>query len=212
MSDPVTRSPGQDPYAPKPVSPQSHTPQSNAPHGGMSQGAMPGTTSAAAAAGATAQGAADAAKKAASEARPAADALKDQAGQAAQDAKSTVSALAEEARTRLSEIVDQQKTAGADQVAGVARAAKSAAGDLRRTSPQLARLVESAAASVDHVAEDIRSHDISDVISTVSDFGRRQPVALFGGAVLAGFLLARFLKSDAPATGSPSRSPNYRSV
>ena len=44
----------------------------------------------------------------------------------------------------------------------------------------------------------MRSRDIGDVFATVADFGRRQPVAFFGGAVLAGFVLARFFKSDAP--------------
>lgn len=142
---------------------------------------------------------------------PAAAMLKDQASQAAQDAKSTVVALAGEARSRLGEIVDQQKTVGADHVAGVARAAFAAAGDLEQTSPHLARFVKSAAESVDHVAEDIRGSDISGVIATLTDFGRRQPVAFFGGAVVVGFLLARFLKSDAP-TKSTERSSDLRSA
>ncbi len=125
--------------------------------------------------------------------------LKDQATQAAQQAKHTVAAMADEARHRITEIIDQQKNVGADQVAGVAKAAQAAAGDLQQTSPQLAKLVRAAAESVDHVAGDIRSSDLTDLLGSLSDFGRRRPVAFFGGAVLAGFLLTRFLKSDASA-------------
>ena len=135
--------------------------------------------------------------------------LKDQAGQAASEAKSTVAAMAEEARNRITEIVDQQKAAGADTVAGVARAAQAAAGNLQQTSPQAARLVRSAAEGVDRLANDLRSSSMNDILGTLTEFGRRQPVAFFGGAVLAGFILARFLKSDAPAPthALPPRNP-----
>lgn len=135
--------------------------------------------------------------------------LKDQAAGVATDARSTVSAMAEEARHRITEIVDQQKAVGADTVAGVARAAQSAAGDLERTSPQLARLVRTAAEGADRIAGDLRSSDLNQIVGNISRFGRRQPVAFFGGAVLVGFILARFLKSDAqPSQNSaPSRDP-----
>ncbi len=133
--------------------------------------------------------------------------LKDQAAQAAQQAKHTVTAMADEARHRITEIIDQQKVAGADQVAGVAKAAQAAAGDLQQTSPQLAKLVRAAAESVDHVADDIRSSDLADLLGSLSDFGRRRPVAFFGGAVLAGFLLTRFLKSDAPSRALDDAHP-----
>ena len=49
-------------------------------------------------------------------------------------------------------------------------------------------------------------------IRSLAAFGRRQPVALFGGAVLAGFLPARFVKSesvtavDMPQNRSPRRA------
>ena len=128
----------------------------------------------------------------------AASAFRKQASQAADEAKGAAASIAEQARARLNEIVDQQKTAGADKIAGVAKAAYSAAGDLDKSNPQLGRLVRSAADNVDRIAEDVRSRDIGDVLATLADFGRRQPVAFFGGAVVAGFLVARFFKSDVP--------------
>ena len=124
--------------------------------------------------------------------------LRDQAAEAAEQAKGAAASIAEQARARLNEIVDQQKAAGADRIAGIAKAAHSAAEDLDQSNPHMARLVRGAADSVDRIAEDVRSRDIGDVFATVADFGRRQPVAFFGGAVLAGFVLARFFKSDAP--------------
>lgn len=124
--------------------------------------------------------------------------LRDQAGQAADEAKGVASSIAEQARARLNDMLGQQKAAGADRIAGVAQAAHSAAGDLDKTNPQMARLVRTAAENVDKIAADVRSRDIGQVFSSLADFGRKQPVAFFGGAVLAGFVLSRFLKSDVP--------------
>ena len=130
--------------------------------------------------------------------------IRDQASQAADDAKGAAASIAEQARARLNEIVDQQKAAGADKIAGVAKAAHSAASDLDETNPHMARLVRSAADGVERIADDVRSRDIGEVFSTLADFGRRQPVAFFGGAVLAGFILSRFFKSDAPLVDDAS--------
>jgi hypothetical protein len=123
--------------------------------------------------------------------------LKTQAAQAAETAKSSLSAMAAEARGKVNEIVDTQKRAGADQLSGFARAAHTAAGELEATSPSVARLVHDAAATVDEFAGNLRASDLRDVLSSVSSFARQQPVAFFAGSVLAGFALARFLKSDA---------------
>ena len=124
--------------------------------------------------------------------------LKGQAADAAENAKGTLSTMASEARGRLNDIVDGQKTAGADHLSGLAKAAQTAAGDLDDKNPQVARLVRDAAASVDKFAGDLRTRDVRDVLGSVTDFARQQPVAFFAGSILAGFVLARFLKSEAP--------------
>ncbi len=139
--------------------------------------------------------------------------LRDQAAQTTNEAKGAAASIAEQARSRLTEIVDQQKEAGADRIAGVAKAAQSAAGDLERTNPQMARLVRAAAENVDRLADDVRSRDLGDVLATLTQFGREQPVAFFGGAVVAGFILARFLKSDAPvASGLPQATSSHGGI
>lgn len=131
----------------------------------------------------------------------AASTLRDQAARTANEAKSTFVSMAEEARVLLADMVDQQKLTGAEAVAGFAHAAQVAARDLEETSPQMARLIRAAADGADRVAEGIRTRSVSDLVDTLSDFGRRQPAAFLGGAVLAGFVLARFFKSDAHAAG-----------
>lgn len=121
----------------------------------------------------------------------------------------TVSSLADEARGRLNEVVDKQKSVGADRISDVSRAVQTAAGSLQETSPPLSRLVRGAADSLDQVADDIRAKGIGDIVDTLSNFGRRQPLAFFGGAAVIGFMLTRFLKSDAPVSSldRPTDSP-----
>ena len=80
--------------------------------------------------------------------------FKDQAAQAATEAKGAAASIAEQARSRLNEIVDQQKAIGADKISGVAKAAQSAASDLDQSNPQMARLVRTAAESVDRLEVD----------------------------------------------------------
>lgn len=136
---------------------------------------------------------------------PSFSSLREQAAHAADEARSTAGAIAQELRQRMIDAVDHQKAAGADSLSDVAGAAKAAADRLKQDRPQLARYVRSAADGVDRLAEDLRSRDLEDIASGLSDLGRRQPVAFFAGAVLAGFVLARFLKSDVPAAPTPAR-------
>jgi hypothetical protein len=42
----------------------------------------------------------------------------------------------------------------------------------------------------------VRERSLEDLMCMVDDFARRQPAAFFGGSVVAGFLLSRFLKSS----------------
>jgi uncharacterized phage infection (PIP) family protein YhgE len=122
--------------------------------------------------------------------------LRSQANAHIDDTKTVISSMADEARSRISEIIDQQKSLGADKLSGLSRAAQNAANDLDDQNPHVARLVRDAAGSVEKIAGDLRSSNLTDVVASVSDFARKQPVAFFAGSVLAGFVLARFIKSE----------------
>ena len=124
------------------------------------------------------------------------DDLRGRAADQVGEARGVVSNMANEAKNKISEIVDQQKTAGADRLASLSRAAQHAAGDLDEQNPQVAKLVRDAASSVDKFAGDLRSSSLSDVVESVTGFARKQPVAFFAASVLAGFVLARFVKSE----------------
>ena len=67
--------------------------------------------------------------------------------------------------------------------------------------------VRQAAEGLEHVSGAVRTRDLDDLVETVESFARRQPVVFLGSAVLAGFGLARFIKSSAERRGA---SAGYR--
>jgi hypothetical protein len=97
--------------------------------------------------------------------------------------------------------LDRQKAMGAEQISGVASAVHGAARELERDMPGMARTVHNAAARLDDASASLREGDTEQVIAAIGRFAREQPAAFFGGAILAGFALSRFLKSSAARRG-----------
>jgi hypothetical protein len=147
--------------------------------------------------GEPARNASGATTEAGNQARATADKLRDEASGAVADIKAEGAEVAEVAKERASHFAEEQKRAGADQAAGLARAVHHAAEDLEESSPQLARHVHEAASAMDGFARTLRDSSASELMARGEDLARRQPVAFFGAAVLAGFALARFAKSSA---------------
>ena len=53
------------------------------------------------------------------------------------------------------------------------------------------------AEGLEQVSEALRRRDLADLVESVEDFARRQPVAFIGGTVAAGLAFGRFMKSSA---------------
>jgi hypothetical protein len=143
------------------------------------------------------------------QAKGAAGRLRDEAAGAVQDIKAEGSDVIEAARQRASGFAEEQKQAGAEQAKGLADATHRAADQLKDASPELAHYVHEAASSIEGLARALRERSPGELIGQTEDLARRQPVAFFGAAVLAGFALARFARSSAPH-GEPERSHSAR--
>lgn len=85
------------------------------------------------------------------------------------------------------------RDAGASAVHDVAAAAHGFADQMEDRQPELAAYARRAADRVDGVAEAIRTRPVGDLVRAVDDFARREPVAFFGVALLAGFAVSRFV-------------------
>jgi hypothetical protein len=109
---------------------------------------------------------------------------------------------AEQLKESAAQLAEQQKATGARQLSGVAGAIHAAADQLDQQLPGAARYIHDAAERIEHAASDLRNRNITDIADGVRRLGQERPLALFGGAALAGFVLTRFLKSGYGASGS----------
>jgi len=120
-------------------------------------------------------------------------------------AKETVQELAEPFKDKALEVAKEQKDVGADHLRMLARAMDSASQAVQDDVPQLANYIKTLSGRIDKVSTDIRDQELDQLGQSASDFAKRNPALVFGGAMLAGLALTRFLKSSKqPSTSTPS--------
>jgi hypothetical protein len=150
-------------------------------------------------------------------ARETADSLTQGIKEAAQTTTRAVKARASEFTTDvghgLNRVLEQQKARGADTIRGLARAINAAAAEMQREAPLVARGTSAMLpARWKASREALRGANVNDLVRAASELARSQPMLFLGGAVAAGFVLARFLKSGAKEdqlehSGAPDLSP-----
>lgn len=118
----------------------------------------------------------------------------------------TITQTEQKAQQAAEHAAEQQKQTGANQIDQVAQAVHSAADELQQQMPKAAEFVHAAASRLEEGAGALRDRSLPDLIGTFNDLGRKEPLAMFGGAVLAGFALSRFLKSSADTKRGGSTS------
>ncbi|WP_439596424.1 hypothetical protein [Falsiroseomonas sp.] len=129
----------------------------------------------------------------------AAGTLRQEASGTAAELKAEGAEVLDAARQRALRFAETQQQAGAEQAEGFAEAVHGAADQLGAQSPVMARYVHEAATAIEDMGRTLRNSSPAELLGRVEDLARRQPVAFFGAAVLAGFGLARFAKSSAEA-------------
>jgi hypothetical protein len=106
--------------------------------------------------------------------------------------------MAHQVKEQAYSTADRQKDVAAQQMGGWAQALRTASDDLRSRGQEMAAsYVGQAADGLERASGTMRTRGVDELIGSVEDFARRQPVAFLGGAVAAGFGLARFMRSSA---------------
>jgi uncharacterized phage infection (PIP) family protein YhgE len=119
----------------------------------------------------------------------------DSASMLAGAAEALKNQAAEAIRETAGDFAEQQKREGAERIKGFGRAVHGAADEIGKEIPQAADYVHSAADRLEQAADELRNRNMEDLFDSFTRFARQQPAAAFAGAVLAGFVLSRFLKS-----------------
>jgi len=116
------------------------------------------------------------------------------------------SAATHEASARADDAIDQ----AAQKVQQAADAADAAASQFDPASPQ-AQAVAQVADRIEDIAAHLRTADLGDLADQATGIARRHPALFVGGAALAGFAAARFLKARAPQQPSTTAGDPWAS-
>lgn len=134
------------------------------------------------------------------------DGLRNEANSALDTAQEKLGGVIDPLKDRMREIAEQQKDAGADQLGSIAEAVHGAADELKGKLPAAADYIHSAAERLERASSTMRDQGLDDLVGAVGDYARREPAIFFGGAVIAGFAISRFLKSSGSSVPQRNRS------
>ena len=138
--------------------------------------------------------------------------VKDRAADLKRKAEDTIQDMGARGRSA----ADEQKNVAAERVGGVAHALRVASDELRdQGQPMVAEYSRHVAEGLESMAQSLSRRSVDDLVGGIEDFARQRPVAFIGGAMVAGFALARFMKSSAGRRSERTRltkGPTRRQV
>jgi hypothetical protein len=144
------------------------------------------------------------------ETKPTAERLSERAREKGAEVMRQAEGAADDMRHRARSVAADQKNAAASGIGGIAHALRTASDDLQgQGQPMFAEYSRHIAEGLESMADSLGRRDVDDLVGSVEDFARARPVAFLGGAVVAGFALARFMKSSSArryARATPSAS------
>jgi hypothetical protein len=120
----------------------------------------------------------------------------DAARSTAQAMQEQTEQVAQNVGRELKQAAENQKTRGVDAIQSFARAISSAADELESQSPGAAQSVRDAVRKIDGLCKNISNRNVDELFSAATEAARSQPLLFMGGAIVAGFALARFFKSS----------------
>lgn len=128
---------------------------------------------------------------------------RDLIGQAGQTLKSEAQTFAHAAQDRVRHEASRGTQAGAKTLGDFANAVRRAGDDLEQHDQSPAsRLVRQAADGLESLSRSLADKEPGDLLNAVRDFGRKNPAAFIGGAVLVGLALGRFARASEPAAAT----------
>ena len=115
-------------------------------------------------------------------------------------AKDAAAEFAAPLKEQVQELAKGKKDAGADQLQLLARAMQGASEAVENDIPHFAGHMKNWSVSLEEASADIRERNLDELGQTMSDFAKRNPSLVFGGAILAGLALSRFIKSSSASS------------
>ncbi|HUE45715.1 MAG TPA: hypothetical protein VMO81_05615 [Aestuariivirgaceae bacterium] len=115
----------------------------------------------------------------------------------------TASAAAESMQSAATDQIEQQKRAASQSIQAFAQAVRRASDELKnQDQTAAAQLIQQAAGGLESLSETLSNRSFGDMVDMARDFGRRNPMALAGGAALLGLALGRVARTATAGNGS----------
>ena len=124
---------------------------------------------------------------------------KELVGQAGDAIKAEAQSFASAAQQRVKAEAQRGTQVGAKTLGDFANAVRRAGDELAGSDQSPAsHLVQQAADGLESLSRNLADKDPGDLLNAVRDFGRRNPAAFIGGAVLVGLAIGRFARASEP--------------
>lgn len=105
--------------------------------------------------------------------------------------------LRDAAQQQAESLLDRQKAAAVDQAERFTTVLHKMADEFeRQEQPYFSGCVSELAKCSDAFTRNLRERDLTTLLEQTRDYGRQHPALFLGGAVAAGFMLSRFLRSS----------------
>jgi hypothetical protein len=125
------------------------------------------------------------------------DQAQQKAAQVVDQAQGVAGQVAEQAKQQATSQLASQKNRAVDGLVTVAQALRQTGQTLQQQEQgTVAGYVEEAAQRVDSVTNYLRTHEVHELVQDTQDLARRQPALFLTGALVLGFIGARFLMSS----------------
>jgi hypothetical protein len=134
------------------------------------------------------------------------DALVEGAQQLTEELKGAAGDAANQAKKVAETKLDAGRDFAAEHLGSVAQALRKTGDELGKNDSALTSYVGQAASAVEDVSEYLQTKTLSQLMSDLEGFARREPAMFLGGSFVAGIMGGRFLKSATPApttSGTP---------
>jgi hypothetical protein len=116
----------------------------------------------------------------------------------------TATAAAESIQFAATQQIEQQKQAASQSIQAFAQAVRRASDELsKQDQTTAAQVIQQAAGGLENLSHTLSNQSLGEMVSSARDFGRRNPMALAGGAALLGLALGRMARTaSARSNGS----------
>jgi hypothetical protein len=134
-------------------------------------------------------------------------------GAAYDRARDDVHAIGETAKDSIADYAETQKSHVSKSLQQFAAAIERASDELRESDQTMAgQVVREAADGLSQLSRSIQGSSAPELLDSVRRFGRENPAAFIGGAVLAGLALGRFMRSSPDARTATGESSSRRTA